>query len=257
MYNPLRIRAIVNMTIMILAFCMYGQINADSTPPTKDSKMSNSDQNTNRNDTPSINLDFRSVTLELQGWNEISLEGEIRAWKDERGSALSFILVDSSGFPDLNNQDEIRNWCRSAAEENQGGLIEASVVETPIGTSISYIYKRRHGKAYTFLGMMILPMHDKLLVWTVVAQEQGTTGLRETAITMKLFKSGELNMEKYGELWARDPYDTSYHGVDKSLLRFISDDECYDQEFPNHPLTVVRKTLKQLPTAIRINANKP
>ena len=52
--------------------------------------------------------------------------------------------------------------------------------------------------------------------------------------------------EDYANLWAQDPYDKSFNGVDGSVLRSMSDDQRYDSHFPEHPLSRMRRTLDAL-----------
>jgi hypothetical protein len=59
---------------------------------------------------------------------------------------------------------------------------------------------------------------------------------------------GELTLEGYESSWAQDPYDPTYCGVDRSTLRYLSDDEMYDAKFPDHPLSKVRRELNRLLT---------
>ena len=84
------------------------------------------------------------------------------------------------------------------------------------------------------------------MIWTIVAREHGTTGIREALITSDLMNKGKLTLESYKASWAQDPYDSSYCGVDRSILRCMSDDESYDQLFPQHPLSKVRRELYRL-----------
>jgi hypothetical protein len=94
--------------------------------------------------------------------------------------------------------------------------------------------------------MLLLPAEDQWLVCTVVDMERGTTGIREAVVTAQMMEAGELTIEAYEESWARDPYDPLYGGDDRSGLRYLSDDERYDSQFPGHPLSNVRNTLKAL-----------
>ena len=87
-------------------------------------------------------------------------------------------------------------------------------------------------------------------VWTVVAQERGTTGVREALVTTELVEAGALTVETCERSWAADPYDADFAGVDRSVLRFISDDELYDSRFPQHPLSKVRRVIRSIPKAI-------
>lgn len=76
--------------------------------------------------------------------------------------------------------------------------------------------------------------------------------MRETVVTVELINAGKLTIQSYESSWARDPYDPSYRGVDRSVLHFISDDECYDERFPEHPLTMIRQVLAMLPASVKL-----
>ena len=75
-------------------------------------------------------------------------------------------------------------------------------------------------------------------------------GMRKEDIDVSLH-DGMLTIEDYETSWARDPYAPTYRGVDRSVLRFLSDDEKYDGQFPDHPLSKVRRVLTALPGAVR------
>jgi hypothetical protein len=60
-----------------------------------------------------------------------------------------------------------------------------------------------------------------------------------------------LTLREYEQSWARDPYDPDYKGVDRTVLASISDAETYDDQFPMHPLSKIRRTLTELPGHVR------
>jgi hypothetical protein len=93
------------------------------------------------------------------------------------------------------------------------------------------------------------------LVWTVVAGEHSMTGMREAVITAELMNAGALTIESYQQSWSQDPYKPDYTGVDRSVLRFMSDDKKYDERFPTHPLSKVRSVLSSLPNHLRVTGN--
>ncbi|MGO9893822.1 MAG: hypothetical protein ACLPX8_06375 [Bryobacteraceae bacterium] len=74
--------------------------------------------------------------------------------------------------------------------------------------------------------------------------------MREAVITAELINAGKLAMQDYKRSWAQDPYHPSYGGVDRSVLRFVSDDESYGARFPEHPLSKVRRVLATLPDCV-------
>ena len=80
---------------------------------------------------------------------------------------------------------------------------------------------------------------------------------REAVVTANLINEGKLRLEQYELRWAQDPYEPAYYKVDRSVLRFISDDESYDEQFTQHPLSKVRRILAALPSNVEYNFLNP
>jgi hypothetical protein len=194
----------------------------------------------------------RRARLTLPGWSEGAPAKGLRLWRDSDGDVLSLAIpAEGLGLPH-GSEAEVKRWCRELAQERGGGLIEAH----GIGSSARLIYKRLQIPAYVYTGMFITAVQGFSLVWTVVAGEHGTTGAREAVVTANLMKAGKLTLDGYRRSWAQDPYDPAYQGVDRSVLRFMSDDESYDEQFPHHPLSKVRHVLRALPTAMQFDPPK-
>jgi hypothetical protein len=96
-------------------------------------------------------------------------------------------------------------------------------------------------------------MSGKWFMWTVMAVERGTTGVREAVVAATLLRDGKLLPHEYEQRWVQDPYEPAYRGADRRLLRFMSDDEGYDQQFPQHPLSKVRRILATLSKHVEYN----
>jgi hypothetical protein len=185
--------------------------------------------------------------LTLPGWKEANPVNEMRIWRDECGNVLS-LAVTSAPFTDSERADEsaLRNRCRELAQSRSAGLLEAFVT----AGGIKLIYKRLERPAYIFTGMFITQVRSDWLIWTVVAGERGITGVREAVVTAQLIGEGKLAPEDYERRWSGDPYDPTYSRVDRSVLRSMSDDESYDAQFPQHPLSTVRDLLASLPNHV-------
>jgi hypothetical protein len=149
------------------------------------------------------------------------------------------------------SETELRLHARDLAEDRQAGLIEARLLGT--GSSAMLIYKRLQMPGYVYTGMLFSSVRGIELAWTVVAGERGTTGLREAIVTKSLFDKGELTIDGYKQFWAQDPYQPDYDRVDRSVLRFMSDDESYDEQFPDHPLSKVRRVLAAIPNDVQFD----
>jgi hypothetical protein len=137
---------------------------------------------------------------------------------------------------------EVRRWAREFAQSRGGGLIEVCTIDR----ETRLIFKRLEMPAYYYIGVLVTCVKGVWPVWTTVACELGTTGVREAVVTATLMNEGKLRPEEYELRWGQDPYDPAYRGVDRSVLRFMSDDESYDQQFPQHPLSKVRRMLATL-----------
>ena len=92
------------------------------------------------------------------------------------------------------------------------------------------------------------------VIWNTTACELGTTGVREAVVASTLMSEGKPAPQDYERCWGQDPYELTYRGVDKSVLRFMSDDEAYDEQFPQHPLSKVRRVLATLSSDAKYNS---
>jgi hypothetical protein len=201
---------------------------------------------------PSASDRLHSARIGLPGWTEEQGTPGLRAWRDPDGSVLSLAAPEGPlELPSTSDEPGIRAFARSIAESRWAGLIEACAETGALGEGLRFIYKRLQKPAYIFTGMLLLSRPEGPYVWTVVDRERGTTGVREAIITSELFNTGRLTVEEYERSWARDPYEPEYRGVDRSILRFVSDNESYDARFPDHPLSKVRRTLAALPVSVQ------
>jgi hypothetical protein len=193
------------------------------------------------------------VRLSMQGWNEEAPSGRLRVWRDGSGAVLTLaiLLRPSTKLPDFSDEAALRRFARDAAKSVGAGLIEVRVMTGTPHPSVSWIYKQLRKPAYVFTGMLFIAYDDAYQGWTIMAGETGTTGVREAVVTSELINAGKLTVSEFERSWAQDPYDPSYHGVDPSVLRFMSDDASYDGRFPDHPLSRIRQVLTILPQSIQ------
>jgi hypothetical protein len=177
-------------------------------------------------------------------------------WRDSDGDIVSLDVVKGQDLPNPLTPDTVQAFFREMAEDRQGGLVEARILERPSGEAVEGIYKRRQGTGFVFTGMLIMPVRHASLVWTIVAGEHGTTGVREAVVSAQMFTEGSLTVDAYKRSWAQDPYDAQYRAqgrVDMSTLRYMSDDARFDSQFPNHPLSKIRRGLQTILAEARID----
>lgn len=199
------------------------------------------------NETTDTGPNMLRLRIEMPGWSMVVRKSQDILWNDVEGDTLGLSLkVEVGGFSDLFDDNQLRRYARNIAEDRKAGLVEAGVVTGVHGPALKFIYKRLEKPAFLFTGMLLVPMKKNTWVWTIVACERGTTGVREAVVTAQLMNEGKLTLESYQTSWAQDPYDSTYRGVDRSTLCYLSDDERYDQQFPQHPLAKVRRELRRV-----------
>lgn len=179
----------------------------------------------------------------MPGWSEDPPSEGRRMWRNRQNEAL-VLTIFAHPHPcfESGNESERRSWAREFAQSRDAGLIEIRTGDR----EFRFIFKQLEMPAYYYTGMLIRCVAGVWPVWTTVACELGTTGEREAVVTATLMNEGKLSVDEYRLHWGQDPYEPGYRGVDRSVLRFMSDDESYDQQFPGHPLSKVRRILATL-----------
>jgi hypothetical protein len=191
---------------------------------------------------------IKDLDFPMAGWTEEEPSDHMRCFRGPHRSVLSLAALDSNPWASVGR---FQADARELAESNGGGLIEAEMLNCGSTSTTRLIYKRLQMPAYVFTGMFFASLENRYWVWTMVAGECGTTGIREAVVTTQLYESGDFKSpEDYERFWAQDPYDPRYQAVDRRVLRFLSDAEKYDAQFPEHPLSRVRAFQRELCTWI-------
>lgn len=197
---------------------------------------------------PHTSLDARRAAINSTSWflDTKTSRPERSTWHDSDGDTITLSLA--TGMEDTKTADveALRTYCRQVAESQGAGLVEAGVILGQLGPAIQIIYKQLKKPAFTFTSMQITVLPQTSLTWSVIAREKETTGIREAVVTSSMLSQGRLTPEMYEESWACEPYQPLYRGVDRSTLRYLSDDASYDAQFPTHPLSKVRQVLREL-----------
>ena len=167
---------------------------------------------------------------------------------DPKGSsAFGFIGNDSTNavviFEDeqimpYDDQKGVVHGLRRTLEDNKG-VVEAENGITKSGKRFVYTIVKvlqvtggaPAGVLYN-LNMQIENGNSATMVQGYFA-EQGATGKRESAVYSELKNTPNIN-----ENWSKDPYDENFKF---GILKNISENREYDENFPDHPLTQARK----------------
>jgi hypothetical protein len=144
---------------------------------------------------------------------------------------------------DIEDLTALRNFYRRFAESCGVALIEVDRCRIDGLQAVCSIVKSQQlvgGSVY--VGGYTLPFYDCSVVIRVQCVENANgVGAREAAVKPRF--AGRPD-------WEQDLYDPTYRG---KYMRNQSDDSRYDADFPDHPLSRIRRYLAALPDQIDID----
>lgn len=166
-------------------------------------------------------------------------------WTDDDGDILSLHFF--SLRPDLpaalDDGPTLRASLAAYTAEAGGGLIEASVKQLGGMPALRQILKlplpgQAHGQA--FIGSYTLPRAECSAVVKIQAPERGTTGMREAMVMAQVGPADFFRPHPYAP------------GLKGGLPFHAADHAQWDESFPGHPLSRVRRTLAALAAEVRV-----
>jgi hypothetical protein len=91
-------------------------------------------------------------------------------------------------------------------------------------------------RAVIYVGSLTIPFAEFSFVIKMQCEERGTTGVREAVLLDKALGTGAVTFDAGGKL--------------KGDLN--SDDACHDNQFPNHPLSRLRREFALITASLQI-----
>lgn len=190
---------------------------------------------------------INSFTIPQFGWERVEDTSSVLRLVN----ADQTIVIGKNFFemrPDIPTVKDIELLCRffrDMLSDSNTGIVEVDIKQKNNLSFTSTIFKiPQHESGMTYTGSLIFPFESCSFVLKVTAAESSPTGMREAIVGNKLLAKGEVNLTEKGiEGWAFDPYDSK---VQSGVLMNKAEAPEYDDEFPDHPLSRVRKLMKQI-----------
>jgi hypothetical protein len=181
--------------------------------------------------------------LDLTGFTAL----EPGVWMDATELVLSvhfFPLVPDLPAP-LHEFERLRTTRAADVGRNGGGLIEAvpgTVHGVPAVRQLVKVPLPHAPRGQAFIGTWTIPKAACSMVLKVQAAERGTTGMREAVVADRVGFEAYFRPHPYsaGEQFGGLPYH-------------VGDDEQWDAEFPDHPLTRVRAALNRITPTVTLD----
>lgn len=186
-----------------------------------------------------------------QQWLLQSEDASVAKFLNAAGDLLS--IHHFTTIPDIEanieDSNSLRMFYRNVSEAHKVSLIEADSVMLDGLRAVRTILKTRlEPRGFAFIGSITFPFANCSFVVKFQSVERGITGVRENAVWLmegSRFGLDETTGKMLG--WEQDPYDPTYKG---EFMRNCADDPRFDDTFPDHPLSKVRRYLAELADGI-------
>lgn len=186
--------------------------------------------------------------VELPGYRPLDNSGGEHgdAWMNDEGDVLSLHYFGLQ--PDLpaalDDGPALRHALTHWTAQAGGGLIEATVKrlgELPALRQILKVPLPQQPSGQVFIGSFTVPRQGCSTVVKIQAPERGMTGMREAVVMAKVGPDAYFRPHPYApEVQGGLPFHAADHAQ-------------WDAEFPDHPLSRVRRTLDALAEAVTVD----
>ncbi|MBD2179644.1 hypothetical protein [Aerosakkonema funiforme] len=191
---------------------------------------------------PSIN----SVSFDTSKWEAIEQLDDRIIWKNDTADRLSlhFFPIPPDLPAPITNLTKLRNFYRQNVIQAGGGIISIDIVSVKNVSAIKTIFKfPMKSTGMRYIGSLTFPFANFSYVIKIDCPESGMTGVRDSLVHALVIKDFDPKDPFKG--WFEDPYDKTRQDA---VMWSKSDDEKYDSQFPDHPLSRARKYLTEIPT---------
>ena len=196
-------------------------------------------------------------TFDRTGWlRQGLLEDSMVKWESEPGV---YVIAKLSGQPtlpyDLSQPELFRTDVSESLTKAGQCLIDFDLIEVQGVQGYKCVFKYYATEAEddlrkSYYGTLCFPLSTHKVLISTLSNEEGTSGVRESTVTMMLIAERELKLPTADAPPAKrvaEDGETLVKMLKKQPLQVApSDAPDYDDTFPDHPLTRVRRTLAHI-----------
>ncbi len=172
--------------------------------------------------------------------DEARRPGQVRVWFTPDGDGVGLYMFGvPPDLPRVETADELWAFYARRLEPSGGKLVENALVTVSDCRAIRIIVKTpQEPSGMLYVGSITIPFRDFSFVLKVQCGEHGMTGLREDVLLDRRFRDGQLPTVQKGRL---------------DLAGWDPDNEDHDAEFPQHPVSRVRRALEGICRSLTID----
>lgn len=191
-----------------------------------------------------------SLRFDHSQWQAVEKKEYIEVWADDIKSLSAVLSVEYfTSAPEiavsLDETNKVRFLYRSLANQSGAALISADVIPIYGIKCIQTVFKMpQTNRGFVYIGSLTIPFAEFSFVVKIQCLEKGFTGVRDAVVYDQVLASG-AELDEHGKIknWQQDPYDKE---ATFPLMPNMADSESYDSAFPQHALSRVRNTLRQV-----------
>ncbi|MHC5043738.1 MAG: hypothetical protein ACYTGI_15330 [Planctomycetota bacterium] len=189
---------------------------------------------------------LKSVSFDTTGYESRGEPepGECRVWCSPEGDEVDLLFFPlPPDLPGATTMDDLRGVYVTMLEPCGGNVVEFSVRKLDDCPALRVVSKTQQQQAgLIYVGALTIPFREFSFMLTVRCEERGTTGVRAATLFARHF-------EVEGP-----PPDMSKPALNEWLARtnWNPDDERFDVQFPDHPVSRVRRVLAHLESSTKV-----
>lgn len=202
-----------------------------------------------------LQLDY--LSFDVSGLKRVRSTATSCLLADQYGTLFELSLRTPTDFPhDLQHPESLHAYMLQEVRNMGGALIEFHVCRIAGLGAVRLMNKMWHSQdpadlSKVYGGSLIFPLAAGCYFIKAAAREEGTTGIRESTVTLLLHKQGKLKLPAASS--QADATDDLGTAIKKSALVVSPADAAeYDADFPSHPLSRVRHALQHIEQSLKV-----
>ena len=198
-----------------------------------------------------------SITFDTTGLIPQGDMNGVRVWQTPEGNGLGlyYFPIPPDISADINSLASLNSFYGSqmAAANLTGISIKTlDIDECKFIKMIVRVPQQPLGMMY--IGSLTLPFRDFSFVVKMQCSESGITGMRESLILNELLENGEVEFDNKSDEF--EGWEMPLGTVNSPSWRINRAEAVeYDARFPNHPLSILRRTFDQIEKSIKVSDN--
>jgi len=196
-----------------------------------------------------------SITFDTTGLIPQGDKNGVRVWQAPSGDGVGiyFFPIPPDILADINSPEFLSVFYgKMIAEAKNITGISIGSMEIDGCKFVKMIIKvPQQPFGMSYIGSLTLPFKNFSFVVKMQCAERGTTGMRESFVVDELIKKGEIKIDKSGKFegWEKPSVSSPLEVWKINRAEAVE----YDEQFPNHPLSILRRTLSQIEKSIKVS----